>query len=176
MIAPNELVITFSGKSAEKVAMSTSKQLEEKLLYLYRINNLLQELQEVCLELSRQTPDRHYACYRNIPMLSENLAPLTRPEDLRKDFRLVGSYRLVLQGLSFNPPRLQARPASMECAETEEIARHMRRMIGDLTGTWHRGPLWEISGAGLYTELKRTYMLDYLRYFLAVAEERVKPR
>lgn len=154
--------------------MSTSKQLEAKLLYLYRINNLLQELQKVCLELSRRTPDRHYTCYRKIPMLSEDVSPLTRPEDLSRGFSLVGSYRLVLQGLPFNPPRLQARPGSMECAETEEIATHMRRMIGDLTGTWHRGPLWEISGAGLYTELKRTYMLDYLRYFLAVAEEQAR--
>lgn len=152
--------------------MGTSKQLEAKLLYLYRINNLLQELQKVCRELSRRTPDRHYACYRNIPLLSEDVTPLIHPADLSRGFKIVGSYRLVLQGLLFNPPRLQARPGSMECDETEEVARHMRRMIGDLTGTWHRGPLWEISGAGLYTELKRTYMLDYLRYFLAVAEER----
>ncbi len=155
--------------------MGTSKQLEAKLLYLYRVNNLLQELQKVCLEMSRRTPDRHFASYKNIPLLSEDVSPLTRPEDLRMGFKTVGSYRLVLQDLVFNPPRLQARTGSMECSETEVIARHMRRMIGDLTGTWHRGPLWEISGAGLYTELKRTYILDYLRYFLAVAEERTRP-
>ena len=156
--------------------MGTSKQLEAKLLYLYRINNLLADLQKVCQEMSRRTPDRHYTYYRRIPLLSEDVSPLTRPEDLARGFRTVGSYRLVLQGLSFNPPRLQARSGSMECAETEEIARHLRRMIGDLTGTWHRGPLWEISGAGLYTELKRTYILDYLRYFLAVAEELTRQR
>jgi hypothetical protein len=151
--------------------MGTSKQLEAKLLYLYRVNNLLQELQQVCLEMSRRTPDRHFASYQHIPLLSEDVSPLTRPEDLRMGFKTVGSYRLVLLDLDFNPPRLQARTGSMECRETEVIARQMRGMIGDLTGTWHRGPLWEISGAGLYTELKRTYILDYLRYFLAVAEE-----
>ncbi len=151
--------------------MSTSKQLEAKLLYLYRISNLLQELQKVCLELSKQTPDRHFTSYRLIPMLRDDVSPLTRPEDLSRAFEILGSYRLVLQNLPFNPPRLQARSGSMECTETEVIARHMRRMIGDLTGTWHRGPLWEISGAGLYTELKRAYILDYLRYFLAMAEE-----
>ena len=154
--------------------MGTSKQLEAKLLYLYRVNNLLQELQKICLEMSRRTPDRHFACYQDIPLLSEDVSPLTHAEDLSKSFKKVGSYRLVLQGLDFNPPRLQARTGSMECNETEVIANYMRRMIGDLTGTWHRGPLWEISGAGLYTELKRTYILDYLRYFLAVAEERAR--
>ncbi len=154
--------------------MGTSKQLEAKLLYLYRVNNLLQELQKVCLEMSRRTPDRHFASYRRIPLLSEDVSPLTHPEDLSKSFKKVGSYRLVLQGLDFNPPRLRARTGSMECAETEVIAKYMRRMIGDLTGTWHRGPLWEISWAGLYTEVKRTYILDYLRYFLAVAEERAR--
>ena len=152
--------------------MGTSKQLEAQLLYLYRINNLLQDLQKVCLEMSRLTPDRHFTSYQRMPMLSEDVSPLTRPEDLSTGFRLIGSYRLVLQGLNFTPPRLQARTGSMECTETEVIARHMRRMIGDLTGTWHRGPLWEISGAGLYTELKRAYILDYLRYFRAVAEEK----
>ena len=151
--------------------MSTSKQLEAKLLYLYRISNLLQELQKICQEMSKRTPDRHFAYYQHIPMLSNDISPLTSPEDLIRGFRILGSYRLVLQGLPFNPPRLRARPGSMECDETETVAKHMRRMIGDLTGTWHRGPLWEISGAGLYTELKRTYLLDYLRYFLAVAEE-----
>ena len=151
--------------------MSTSKQLEAKLLYLYRINNFLQELQNVCLEMSKRTPDRHFASYRQIPLLHDDVSPLTGPEDLIRAFRILGSYRLVLLNLPFNPPRLQARQGSMECGETEVIARHMRRMIGDLTGTWHRGPLWEISGAGLYTELKRTYILDYLRYFLAMAEE-----
>jgi hypothetical protein len=152
--------------------MGTSKQLEAKLLYLYRVNNLLQDLQKVALELSKRTPDRHFAFYQRIPLLSEDVSPLTHPEDLSTGFKIVGSYRLVLQGLDFNPPRLQARTGCMECAETEVIARNMRRMIGDLTGTWHRGPLWEISGAGLYTELKRAYILDYLRYFLAVAEEK----
>ena len=151
--------------------MSTSKQLEAKLLYLYRISNLLQDLQKVCLEMSKRNPDRHFAYYRQIPMLRDDVSPLTRPEDLNRAFRLLGSYRMVLQNLPFNPPRLQARAGSMECDETEVIARRMRRMIGDLTGTWHRGALWEISGAGLYTELKRTYMLDYLRYFLAIADE-----
>ena len=154
--------------------MGTSKQLEAKLIYLYRVNNLLQELQKVCLEMSRRTPDRHFASYKYITLLSEDVAPLTRAEDLRMGFKTVGSYRLVLQNLDFNPPRLQARTGSMECTETEVIARHLRRMIGDRTGTWHRGPLWEISGAGLYTELKRTYILDYLRYFLALAEERAR--
>ena len=151
--------------------MSTSKQLEAQLLYLYRISNLLQELQKICLEMSKRTPDRHFGCYRQIPSLSEDISPLNRPEDLANGFRTVGSYRLVLQDLPFSPPSLKARPGSMECKETEVIAKHMRRMIGDLTGTWHRGPLWEISGAGLYVELKRTYILEYLRYFIALAEE-----
>lgn len=155
--------------------MSTSKQLEAQLLYLYRISNLLQELQKVCLEMSKRTPDRHFASYRQIPLLSEDVSPLSRPEDLAYGFKTIGSYRLVLQGLPFSPPQFKARPGSMECEETEVIATHMRRMIGDLTGTWHRGPLWEISGAGLYVELKRTYILEYLRYFLAVTEEWVNP-
>jgi len=150
--------------------MSASKQLEAQLLYLYRINNILQELQKVCLESSERTPDRHFISYRHIPLLSEDISPLCGPDDLIGSFKIVGSYRMVLQDLSFSPPPLKTRTGSIECTETELIARHMRRMIGDLTGTWHRGPLWEISGAGLYVELKRTYILEYLRYFLAVAE------
>lgn len=166
-----EVLHRRSNFRLSKVLMSTSQQLEAKLLYLHRINNLLQELQKVCVEMSKRVPDRHYIHYHKIPLVSDVITPITIPEDLISRFKTIGSYRLVLQGLPFNPPRLETRPGSMECAETEVIAGHLRRMIGELTGTWHRGPLWEISGAGLYVELKRTYILEYLRYFLIVTED-----
>lgn len=151
--------------------MNTSEKLEAKLLYLNRINNLIGDLQKVCVEMSERTPDRHFISYHHIPMISEDLSPICGPGDLIGRFRTVGSYRLVLSGLPFSAPELGVRPGCSECQETETIANCLRKMIGDLTGTWHRGPLWEISGAGLYTELKREYILRYLRYFLVVAEE-----
>jgi hypothetical protein len=151
--------------------MGTSQKLEARLLYLNRLHNKLGELQQVCIEMSRRTPDRHLISYARIPLLSDNLSPIAAPEDLIDRFKCVASYQLVLQGLVFAPPDLTVLPGSSECPETETIARSLRTMIGQLTGTWHRGPLWEISGAGLYTELKREYILRYLRYFLVVAEE-----
>ena len=151
--------------------MGTSHKLEARLLYLNRVHNMLGELQKVCIDMSRRTPDRHLIAYRHIPLLSTDLSPIAGPEDLVGRFATVASYRLVFQGLPFSPPGLGVLPGCSECAETETIARGLRAMIGDLTGTWHRGPLWDISGAGLYTELKREYILRYLRYFLVVAEE-----
>ncbi len=151
--------------------MGTSQKLEARLLYLNQLHNILGELQKICIEMSRHTPDRHLISYARIPLLSDDLSPIGAPEDLVSRFKCVASYQLVLQGLPFAPPDLGVQPGSNECPETETIARCLRAMIGDLTGTWHRGPLWEISGAGLYTELKREYILRYLRYFLVVAEE-----
>jgi hypothetical protein len=151
--------------------MDTSHKLEARLLYLNRIHNLLDDLQRICIEMSERTPDRHLIAYQHIPLMSEDLSPISGPEDMAGRFALVGSYRLVFKDLPFYPPELGVRPGCRECWETEIIARGLRKMIGDLTGTWHRGPLWDISGAGLYTELKREYILRYLRYFLIVAEE-----
>lgn len=151
--------------------MNTSAQLEAKLLYLNRLNNLLVELQQICISRSKHTPDRHWASYRHIPAVVSDVTPIHTEDDLVRRMKILGSYRLVLQELPFAPPPLEAKPASMECLETERIAGGLRKMIGDLTGTWHRGPLWEISGAGMYTELKRKYLLHYLRYFVTVAEE-----
>ncbi len=151
--------------------MGTSQKLEARLLYLNRLHNLLVDLQRICIEMSLRTPDRHLISYQHIRPISEDLSPISSPEDMTGRFALVGSYRLVLKDLPFYPPDLGVLPGCRECRETEIIARGLRKMIGDLTGTWHRGPLWEISGAGLYTELKREYILRYLRYFLIIAEE-----
>jgi len=151
--------------------MGTSQKLEARLLYLNRLHILLGDLQRICIEMSERTPDRHLISYRFIPPVCEDLSPISDPEDMTDRFAVVGSYRLVLKDLPFFPPDLGVQPGCSECSETETIARGLRRMIGDLTGTWHRGPLWEISGAGLYTELKREYILRYLRYFMIVAEE-----
>jgi hypothetical protein len=153
------------------VRMKTSAQLEAKLLYLNRLNNLLIEFQQICIRMSEQAPDRHWVSYRHIPAVETDVTPIHTEEDLVRRMKVLSSYRLVLQGLPFAPPPLEAKSAGMECLETERIAGGLRKMIGDLTGTWHRGPLWEISGAGMYTELKRKYLLHYLRYFITVAEE-----
>lgn len=151
--------------------MGTSQKLEARLLYLNHLHNILGDLQQICIEMSRRTPDRHLISYAHIPLLGDDLTPIAAPEDLVSRFKCIACYQLVLQGLPFAPPDLGVQPGCNECPETEIIARSLRAMIGKLTGTWHRGPLWEISGAGLYTELKREYILRYLRYFLVVAEE-----